>query len=361
MKVSCAKCGIEFKTKASQIKYGWGKYCSHSCAAKARGKQLKTNCVKCGIEFKVYPCEINVRGRKLCSIACAGKVKVSKLELMDDLRRVAHQLGQRPTLSEYKQHGKYSVGPIMKMGGIRALWESMGLIYKDRNSIASTDANAVLADLQRLRKQLGRLPTSKENDEFGHHRHQTIFKYLQVDSWYEVLIKAFDLSGLEAATVTPPKQRTLDMWLELLRNLAQELGGAPSYTEVQNRLHWNPYAYPVLKGKSLKSLLEAAGIDARKCITRLATDEDIIADVIRVARLIRRVPNRPLYNKHGGYEQHTVAKRIGWRKAQELAAQAIGLHRINQPVKELSIVADPVRDKLKESSVEAIKGFFQVK
>jgi hypothetical protein len=322
---------------------------------------MKVICAKCGIEFEARPYEVNVQGRKLCSRSCAGSAKVSKLELMDDLRRVARQLGHRPTMSEYSQHGKYSVPRIVKMGGIRVIWESMGLLYKDKNSIPSTNINSVLADLQRLRKQLGHLPTFKENRQFGTHAYATIVKYLQVNSWHEVLIKAFDLSGLEAATVTPAQQRTLDMWLEILRDFAQGLGRIPSFKELRARINWDTHAYPVLKGISLKSLLEAVGIDARKCVTRSATDEEIIADVIRVAKQIRRVPDQALYNKHGGYHQATVAVRIGWRKAQELAAKAIELHPVNQPVKELSAVPDPVRDKLKESSVEAIKGFFQAR
>jgi len=318
---------------------------------------MKVICAKCGSEFKTN--KVNVQGRKFCSRSCAGSAKVSKLELMNDLRRVAHHLGHRPTVSQYSQHGRYSATLVVKMGGIRALWESMGLVYKDRNSIPSTDANSVLADLQRLRKQLGHLPTSQENRQFGAHGHETIVKYLKVKFWHEAMIKAFDLSGLEAATLTPPKHRTLDMWLEILRHFVNELGRVPSYAEARTQIHWDPYEYPILKGKSIKSSLEAVGIDARKYVTRSATDEEIIADVIRVARLLRRVPTKALYNQHGGRNAETVRCRIGWRKAQELAAQAIGLHPVNQPVKELSKVADPVRDKLKESSVEAIKGFFQ--
>jgi hypothetical protein len=322
---------------------------------------MKIICAKCGIEFKTFACYIRKGGGKYCSRSCAGTARVSKLELINDLRRVARDLGHRPTMIEYSQHGKYSATLVVRIGGIQRLWESMGLLYKDNRPLTSTDLNSVLADLQRLRKQLGHLPTSWENRQFGAHSYETIFKYLQVNTWHEALIKAFDLSGLEAATVTPPKQRTLDMWLEVLRNLAQELGRVPSTKEVRASISWRPEVYPILKGKSLKSWLEAAGIDARECITRLARDDELIADVIRVARQLRQVPNTTLYNKHGGYNQATVSLRIGWGKAQELAAQAIELRPVNQPIKELSKVADPVRDKLKESSVEAIKGFFQGK
>jgi hypothetical protein len=362
MKVICAKCGTEFKTRESQVKKGRGKYCSSSCAHNAIKKLVKTNCIKCGIEFNARECRVKKGGGKYCSRSCTGSAKVSKLELINDLRRVAHQLGHRPTMSEYSQHGNHSIAVVSRRGGIQALWESMGLLYKDHKCpFPSTDLNSVLADLQRLRQQLGHLPTLKENRQFGHHNYETIVKYLEVDSWHEALIKAFDLSGLEAARVTPGTCRTLDMWLELLRNLTQELGRVPTYTEAQDRISWRPGSYPILQGKSLKSLLETIGLDARKCVTRIATDEEIISDVIRVARQIRRVPNQALYNQHGSYNQRTVALRIGWRKAQELAAQALELRPVNQPVKELSAVADPLRDKLKESSVEAIKGFFQVK
>jgi hypothetical protein len=358
---NCLKCGIEFKTRQSRVKKGWSKYCSQACFGKANKKQVKTNCLKCGSQFNVRECRVKRGGGKYCSIACAGKVKVSKLELMDDLRRVAHQLGHRPTQIEYSQHGKFSATLIGKVGGLRVLWESMGLLYKDKNSIAATGASSVLADLQRLRKQLGHLPSSQEYDQFGHHDYKTVLKYLQVNSWYEALIKAFHLSGPEAARVTPPKHRTLEMWLELLRNLAQELGRVPSHAEARTRISWESYRCPILQGKSFKSFLEAAGLDARKCVAQLITDEELIADVIRVAKQIRRVPSHALYNKHGGYSPGTVARYIGWRNAQEIAAQAIELRPVNQPVKELSKVADPLRDKLKESSVEAIKGFFQAR
>jgi hypothetical protein len=360
-KANCIKCGSQFKTIKALVKKGWGKYCSRACAGTTKGKQGKANCIKCGSEFRESPYEINVQGRKYCSIACSGHAKISKLELMNDLRRVAHQLGHRPTMSEYSRHGKYSTTIITRMGGIQAVWESMGLLFKDRNSIPSTNLNSVLADLQRLRKQLGHLPTVKENDEFGHHYYYTIFKYLEVNSWYEVLIKAFDLSGLEEAKVTPAKHRTLDMWLLILRHFAQGLGRVPFYREARTSINWRPNFYPILQGKSFKSFLEAAGIDARKRAARIITDEELIADVIRVAKQLRKVPTGNEYTRHGGYQQQTVARHIGWGKAQELAAQAIQLHPVNQAVKELSAVPEPLRDKLKESSVEAIRGFFQVK
>lgn len=77
MIVKCEVCGKEHspKTRTENLKKGWGKYCSKSCAAKARirpKKEVVNNavCLHCLKPFHVCEAVIKNGGGKYCSIEC---------------------------------------------------------------------------------------------------------------------------------------------------------------------------------------------------------------------------------------------------------------------------------------------------
>jgi len=53
--VICKKCGKEFYIKPSQIKLGYGKYCSEKCQHEAYRRGKFFNCSICGKEIWITP------------------------------------------------------------------------------------------------------------------------------------------------------------------------------------------------------------------------------------------------------------------------------------------------------------------
>jgi len=73
VRARCLCCGKEFEVLASIIRRGQGKYCSYSCAHKARTKKVKRKCEVCGKVFEA-PLGLVVRGyAKYCSRSCRNK------------------------------------------------------------------------------------------------------------------------------------------------------------------------------------------------------------------------------------------------------------------------------------------------
>jgi hypothetical protein len=81
----CAECGEMFFTIPSQIKKGWGIFCSRKCAGKYRSKnrrgdkstnwrggEVKRICLECKKIFYIKPSEIKKGKGKYCSVKCVN-------------------------------------------------------------------------------------------------------------------------------------------------------------------------------------------------------------------------------------------------------------------------------------------------
>lgn len=64
----CLTCGKKFKAKSSQVKRGFGIYCSKDCFNKSKNGKTKSICLQCGAEF-IHP---RTRNAKYCSNKCRG-------------------------------------------------------------------------------------------------------------------------------------------------------------------------------------------------------------------------------------------------------------------------------------------------
>lgn len=84
----CKQCGEEFPVPPSRIKKGRGVFCSHKCNGKWqsehfsgennslwKGGKVKRICETCGILFPVKPSEIKKGWGRFCSPECSGKWK----------------------------------------------------------------------------------------------------------------------------------------------------------------------------------------------------------------------------------------------------------------------------------------------
>lgn len=113
---------------------------------------------------------------------------VSDDELLDDLKALADDLDRTPTSKDMRKHGPHSAHTYMKrFDSWTDALEAAGLDTPDQNNI--TDAE-LIADLHRLRDELGERPTSTDvarDGEYGLATYQRRF-----GSWGEAAAAAFD-------------------------------------------------------------------------------------------------------------------------------------------------------------------------
>lgn len=68
----CKICKKKFNTSPSQVKVGWGKFCSRACVYLGLRKRQIIKCQICEIEFTVTPSQTKRGGGIFCSLRCRG-------------------------------------------------------------------------------------------------------------------------------------------------------------------------------------------------------------------------------------------------------------------------------------------------
>ena len=68
----CLVCGKEIEVKESNLRRGWGKYCSKKCQAASQRKGKWVECDYCGKEVYKSPKDIrrSKRNKYFCSVSC---------------------------------------------------------------------------------------------------------------------------------------------------------------------------------------------------------------------------------------------------------------------------------------------------
>jgi 5-methylcytosine-specific restriction endonuclease McrA len=115
---------------------------------------------------------------------------IPREELLSDLKRVASELGEPPTKSQYKKHGTHSVSTIYReFGGMSAAREAAGLDGSDqRGGQNKATREALLNAIRDLQDELGRPPRREEMLEVGEFS-ETPFRR-EFGSWGEAVVAA---------------------------------------------------------------------------------------------------------------------------------------------------------------------------
>jgi hypothetical protein len=322
---------------------------------------VRVSCQKCGRERYVAPSKFKRGHGKFCSKRCAGKAPISRLEVINDIRRVARELGCRPTYKDYKRLGNFSGSMIVKYGGFRSIFESIGMKFKSSFGRDKLEQGKLTSEFKELQKKLGRLPTSHDVEHIAGHQWATCLNVFGVDHWHEILIKIFATTPQEIARITPPKQRTYEMWLILLKGLAEELRRPPTIAEAARRIEYKPSRLPLLKGRSFKSVLHDAEIDSSNCkASPLVSNEIIMADIIDVAKRLNKAPSMSDYQAKGKYSVPLIVRRFGnWQQLKQQISNLLQQSKLSKELIHLSYFSDRSRDRIKESSVKAIRDYFK--
>lgn len=118
--------------------------------------------------------------------------RLSGYELVQDIRRVADDLGRTPTAKQYDDLGSYSRHPINRhFGSWNEAVRASGLEVNKEHGLPDEQ---LLQDLRLVAFELGYTPSWREYIEHGSHSPFTVFEHF--DGWDAALEEAaLDLKG----------------------------------------------------------------------------------------------------------------------------------------------------------------------
>ncbi len=234
-------------------------------------------------------------------------------DLVEELERVADELGRPPTTTVMRRRGKY--GPEAyksRFGTWDAALEAIGI---DRQEWLREQGDAqregYTSELQRLADELGRTPAPSDMDIDGEYSSSGV--RMSFDSWDAALRAA----GLEPPAEPEPRTDEEQEYVEAIQEVADEIGRTPSKRDMTLNSEKSPNVGRRLFG-SWNAAVRAAGLEEN---TRKAVTEEEYLDAVReLADELDGRPTSTQMNEQGQYSS-TVAIRLfgSWSNALEEA------------------------------------------
>ncbi|GAB3411119.1 hypothetical protein GCM10027435_02400 [Haloparvum alkalitolerans] len=171
----------------------------------------------------------------------------------------------------------------------------------------------LLDDVREVGDDLGRAPTLQEYRDHGSHSATTL--YDRFGSWRATLAEA----GFEPREPTTSVSK--EELLADLTRVAEELGHAPTASEMNDEGEYWVSTYRRAFGTWTASL-EAAGLESAASGSRgrPATDDELLAELERVADEHGAPPSFQAMEDYGQYGTRTYVRRFGsWNEAVEAA------------------------------------------
>jgi hypothetical protein len=221
-------------------------------------------------------------------------------DLLDAIRRVADHVDadNGPTLQQFREHSSIADTTIMRRFGS----------WNDAVAKAGFEPNApetaipkadLLDELQRLREELGRIPTGDQMNDHGRYSRSTYQQWF--GSWSDALTEAFNDTSEAGAHVSN------DELIAELHRVADEHGTPPRFEDMRHHGAHRARTYAKRFG-SWDDALQAAGIDAP---TREIPTADLIADLYRLRDQLGERPTSTDVAREGEYGLATYQRRFG--------------------------------------------------
>ncbi|MFY9225447.1 MAG: hypothetical protein WAQ98_22415 [Blastocatellia bacterium] len=195
-------------------------------------------------------------------------------EYASDIRRVAKDLGRVPTSTEYNQLGRY---PLSRLGQVfqkswKEILSSLGY-YTGKKEVSCQE---VATHLRHISQELNKLPTLKEYQELGKIDVGAIKRATKTDNWTEVLAKVFHLPTEIVDQVINLSHQYYQEQLSKIKTIAEKLNRVPSAKEAA-KYGVNVDLISKRLGKNWIEILKLAGVIDN------ATDISSIINITNIA------------------------------------------------------------------------------
>jgi len=238
--------------------------------------------------------------------------QISDADLREELRRVAEELGERPTVRQFNEYSEHSEATVRdRFGSWSDALAAAGL--ETAGSKRPIPRPELLEELRDLAAELGHRPTAEEMNTQGP-RWATVYQR-RFGSWNDALTEAgFEPRTSRGAEVSISRK---ELQTEL-QSLADKVGRSP---QVDDMVKEGAFAVGRYRDEfgSWAAALEAAGIDTDSIPERLPT-ERLLTDLKQVATNVDAPPTTKEFDAHSEYAASTVIRRFGsWDDALEAA------------------------------------------
>lgn len=249
----------------------------------------------------------------------SGKYRImSEQELLDEIQRLADEIGRVPTTVDMEEHGNHDAAKYsQRFDGWRNAVEQAGYEPVNPRKIPKEE---LLSDLQRVEALVADNEgeesvylTGDKYDEFGAYDSNTYMR--RFGSW---------LDALEAANIpsTPRRDRGYDYdddeLLNEIQRLADECGRAPTASEMNEQGAFNTTTYASRFG-SWGEAVELAGYEPNKPHQSIPRDE-LISELQRVADVVGHAPTISDMKERGAHSKTAYYNAFGsWGEAKAAA------------------------------------------
>ena len=146
-----------------------------------------------------------------------------------DIRRVAKDLGRVPTSTEYNQLGRY---PLSKLAQVfQKPWKEILASLGYCTGKKEVSYQEIVTHLRNVSQELSKLPTLKEYQELGKIDIGAIKRATKANNWTEVLAKVFHLPKEIVDQVINPSHQYYQEQLNKIKTIAEKLNRVPSAKE----------------------------------------------------------------------------------------------------------------------------------
>lgn len=171
-------------------------------------------------------------------------------------------------------------------------------------------ADELLADLQHVAEKLGHAPSRSEYVEHGEHSHSTQAE--RFGTWNAAKRQA----GLGTVPQSGKHYSRKELLLDLQR-VAEAVDGNPSIGDYREHGSYSVAPYKNRFG-SWADAKAAAGFERSAPLA--VTEDQLLADLKRVADKLGYSPSQREYDKHGTHSSHTIKERFDlWNEAKKAA------------------------------------------
>jgi hypothetical protein len=249
----------------------------------------------------------------------APGARISRDELIADLKSVGEKIGGVPTQEALTEHGEHSKGPIIREFGS---WENglraAGFNPENRDPPNKIDSEQLLEDILELKQELGKVPNTTEMDQYGKHDPST---YSDRFGSYK---RAVERAGLDASNLKEYGVGRRELLSELFR-LADDLGRVPKMSDMRSKGRYSCPLY-IDRFGSWNHAVRCAGFEPNTPITegrprRTNVGKDELKDDLRrVQEQIGVPPTRQEYDQIGVFNPNSLQYHYGsWSECLEAA------------------------------------------